>query len=74
MQAIVDTIHKDFGHTKIVFDVACVATSVILSLIFFNGELIGVREGTVIAAVITGFLINFFVKIMRPGLTKFIKK
>ena len=74
VQAIVDTIHKDFGHTKIVFDVACVATAVILSLVFFNGELIGVREGTVIAAVITGFIINFFVKMMRPGLTKFIKK
>ncbi len=74
VQAIVDTIHKNFGHTKIVFDVACVATSVILSLIFFNGELIGVREGTVIAAVVTGFMINFFVKVMRPGLTKFIKK
>lgn len=73
VKAITDTIHKNFGHIKIAFDVSCVVATVILSLCLFNGQLVGVREGTVIAAVITGFIINFFVRLMKPGLMKFIK-
>lgn len=73
VRAISDTSHKDFGTLKIIVDVSFVVISVVLSLVFFQGQLIGVREGTVIAALLTGFLIKIFVKPLRPGLTKFIE-
>ena len=40
-----------------VFDVSLVAIAVILSLVFF-GRIEGVREGTVIAALVSGFIIR----------------
>lgn len=50
---------KDFGNMKVVFDVSLVILSVVTSLIFF-GKISGVREGTIIAALISGFIIRFF--------------
>ncbi|MDE6596070.1 MAG: YitT family protein, partial [Oscillospiraceae bacterium] len=50
VKAISDTIHKEFGNVKIVFDISCVAAALILSLIFFNFTIVGTREGTVISA------------------------
>lgn len=51
--------HKNFGKVKVVFDVTLVLTAIILSLIF-TSKIEGVREGTLIAALSTGFLVNFF--------------
>lgn len=51
--------HKDFGKVKVFFDVSLVTTAVILSLIFAS-RIDGVREGTLIAALSTGFLVNYF--------------
>lgn len=60
----------NFGHTKVGFDVSCVIIACIVSFATM-GTLAGVREGTVVAAVITGFVVNFFVRIMggaRPAI------
>ena len=60
----------NFGHTKVGFDVSCVIIACSVSFATM-GTLVGVREGTVAAAVITGFVVNFFVRIMggtRPAL------
>lgn len=60
----------NFGHTKVGFDVTCVAFACITSLAL-TGGIIGVREGTIAAAFITGFVVNFFVKHMggvRPAI------
>ena len=60
----------NFGHTKVGFDVSCVAFACLTSLVL-TGGIIGVREGTVAAAFITGFVVNFFVKHMggaRPAI------
>lgn len=51
--------HKNFGHVKVFFDVTLVLTAVILSLLFAS-RIDGVREGTLIAALSTGFLVNYF--------------
>lgn len=51
----------DFPRVKSIFDIACVSTSVILSLIFL-GSIPGLREGTVIAALTIGKLIGFIAK------------
>lgn len=49
----------DFGKTKVVFDSSCVALAIILSLILFR-QLKGVREGTIIAALLVGFIARIF--------------
>lgn len=67
VKAISDTIHKEFGNVKIVFDISCVVTALILSLIFFNFTIVGTREGTVISALLTGVVVKFFCgKLNRP--------
>lgn len=49
---------KPFGSTKVIVDVTLVISAVILSLIM-AGRIDGVREGTVIAAMITGYIVTF---------------
>lgn len=71
VKAIADTIHKEFSNVKIVFDITCVTSSIILSLIFF-GTVKGAREGTIIAAICTGIAVKIFLKVVRKPLTKFI--
>ena len=71
VKAIADTIHKEFSNVKIVFDVTCVTSSIIISLFFFHA-IKGAREGTIIAAICTGLAVKFFLKIVRKPLTKFI--
>lgn len=66
VKAISDTINKDFGDVKIIFDVSWVAISVVLSLIFFDFKIIGTREGTIIAAVCTGAVVKVFTKLLSP--------
>lgn len=60
VKAVADTLNKSFGNVKIVLDVSYVLLSVILSLIFFNLKLVGTREGTVIAAFLTGMTVKWF--------------
>lgn len=60
VKAITDTIHKNFGNIKIVFDILCVIMSIILSLIFFHFKIIGTREGTVLSALLTGIVVKYF--------------
>ena len=49
---------KDFGYMKLGFDWSLVALAVILSFCFMGG-LYGVREGTVIAALLVGPIVHF---------------
>ncbi len=52
---------KEFGYVKIGFDLSLVTTAVILSLIFTGFQGIdGVREGTIISALLTGPLVRIF--------------
>ena len=69
VKAISDTIHKDFGILKICFYVTCVVLAILLSLFFFDGAIQGIREGTLIAALFTGFVIKFFTPRLRNPLT-----
>lgn len=49
---------KDFGHVKVWLDVTLVVLAVLLSLLC-KGRIEGVREGSVIAACITGYIVSF---------------
>lgn len=70
VKAISDTIHKEFGNVKVMFDISCVVAAVILSLIFFNMQIVGTREGTVISALLTGFVVKFWNKLTRRPVEK----
>jgi len=69
-----DAVHKEFGNVKIAFDIGCVITSVILSLLFFNFKILGTREGTLIAAVCTGLIVKLFTKWLKAPLNKILSK
>ena len=49
---------REFGRVKVVFDITLVLIAVVLGLLF-SGRIEGGREGTVIAACITGYIVSF---------------
>ncbi len=61
VRAIVQTWNTNFGTTKIIFDSSMTIIAGVLSFIFF-GKLNGVREGTIIAALLVGFIARLFEK------------
>ena len=50
-----------FGLVKTGFDMSIVASAVGVSL-FFTGHVLGIREGTVLAALIVGSISHFFIE------------
>lgn len=50
--------NKEFGQFKVYFDVSLVSFAVLLSLIFTQ-SIEGVREGSLIAACLTGYIVSF---------------
>lgn len=74
VKAISDTINKPFGDVKIFFDVGCVVFALIMSLILFNFKIVGAREGTIIAALLTGLTVKFYLKILKKPIDKVLTK
>lgn len=72
VKAIADTTHKEFGNLKVGFDITCMVLAVTLSLLFFDLTIRGTREGTVIAALLTGFVVKFFTKRLRVPMERLI--
>ncbi len=61
VRAIVQTWNTNFGTTKIIFDSSMTVIAGVLSFVF-SARLNGVREGTVIAALLVGFIARLFGK------------
>ena len=61
VRAIVQTWNTNFGTTKIIFDSSMTVIAGALSFVF-SGRLNGVREGTIIAALLVGFIARLFGK------------
>lgn len=74
VKALADTTGHEFGVTKTAFDVSWVLLAVVLSLIFFGGELRGIREGTVITAVLVGFGVKLCRRWLEKPLTRLLTK
>ncbi|MDE5763831.1 MAG: YitT family protein [Ruminococcus sp.] len=70
VKAISDVSGKQFGNVKIIFDILCVVLSVVLSMLFFNFKIVGTREGTVISALLTGFVVKLFTKFIKEPVNK----
>ncbi|HJC46782.1 MAG TPA: YitT family protein [Candidatus Lachnoclostridium pullistercoris] len=61
VRAVSSTWKTDFGTTKVAFDVSMTVIAGVLALVF-SRRLEGVREGTIIAALLVGFLARMFGK------------
>lgn len=68
VKTISDHWNIQFSRVKTAFDIFCVSTSIILSLVFL-GRVEGLREGTVIAALSIGTIIGFIAKRFKQQIT-----
>lgn len=73
VKVISDKTGFEFGNVKVVFDISCVIVSIILSLIFFDMKIVGTREGTILSAVLTGFVVKFFTRLLKERLSKLLE-
>ena len=62
--------NKEFHQTKVMVDCASVGTALILSVCFLGG-LQGIREGTIISAIVIGKVIPYANKVTKPILQEF---
>ena len=60
---------RDFGTVKVCVDVSMCVIAVLLSLLLFR-ELQGVREGTVVSALLVGFLSGLFQRCLGTATQK----
>lgn len=63
VQVISEQYGLDFGYTKIAFDTSCVVISITIALVM-SGAICGLREGTLIAAIITGLFVRRWFRIL----------
>lgn len=63
VQVISEQYGLDFGYTKIAFDTSCVVISITIALVM-SGAVCGLREGTLIAAIITGLFVRRWFRIL----------
>ncbi len=61
------------GNTKTIFDCTVVALSVVASLLYFR-SLVGVREGTVICALLVGFVFKLLQKPFQKPMLRFVER
>lgn len=73
VKVISDKTGFEFGNVKVVFDISCVTVSIILSLVFFDMKIVGTREGTILSAILTGFVVKFFTRLLKERLSKLLK-
>lgn len=65
VKAVTLRFHTDFGITKVCFDASMAGSAAVISFILFH-HLKGVREGTIIAALVVGLIAKLFGKILNP--------
>lgn len=63
VRAVVKRWNRDFGFTKVCFDASMTICAGLLSVIFFL-QLQGVREGTIISAILVGLIAKSFDKVL----------
>jgi len=67
--ALAQKFNKPFYQMKLTLDCCIVLCAVIISIVIF-GRLYGLREGTIISAMLIGWMIKLIQKIMKPVLDK----
>lgn len=66
---LAEKLSKPFSNMKTLFDCSSVLVSAVLSFLFL-GKLVGIREGTVITAILAGKLMGVFRKVLSPLIQK----
>ncbi len=66
---IAETYKRDFGKTKMCFDSSMVVIGLVSSLLLM-GKVAGIREGTVVAALLVGYLIRVYNKVLNAIIKK----
>lgn len=65
--------NREFGPTKPYFDLSMVIIGAVLSFLFFS-YLVGIREGTVVAAIIIGHINKYYNKIFGHKIDNYLEK
>ena len=65
VNAISRTFHTDFGRTKVAFDTSITVAAAIIGIVLYR-ELAGVREGTIVAAVLVGMIARRLICTIGP--------
>lgn len=61
------------GSSKMIFDCSLVVISAVVSLLYFHA-LVGVREGTVICALLVGFVMRQLMRVCEKPLMRFVER
>lgn len=69
VQAVTIRFRTDFGITKVCFDASMAGSAMVISLTLFHG-VIGVREGTIVAALTVGLIAKLFGKALKKPTAK----
>ena len=64
-----EKLHKPFSSMKTLVDCSSVLVGSVLSLLFL-GKLVGIREGTILTALLVGKTMAFFRKLLAPRIQK----
>lgn len=70
VKAVSDATGTQFGNVKIIFDISNVTFAAVLFLALFDFKIVGLREGTIIAALLTGVCIKFFTSLFKERLDR----
>ena len=70
VKALADVSGKEFAFVKVRFDALCVLLAVGISLLTFGGKIIGVREGTLIAAFLNGTMVKWYSRRLKEPLNQ----
>ena len=73
MITVARVLKRPFGQIKIAFDVTLVSFSIIAGYLLLN-NIIGVREGTLISAILVGFIIGKLNPVISPFITRFLER
>lgn len=73
MITVARVLKRPFGQIKIAFDVTLVTFSIIAGYLLLH-HVVGVREGTLISAILVGFIIGKMNPIISPFITRFLER
>lgn len=62
VRAIAKAVHKEYGSTRMISDISMSVTAGVICLIFLH-ELSGVREGTIISALLVGNMVRLYTRL-----------
>ena len=68
VKAIADKTHFVFGNVKVGFDISCVLLAILFSLVVFQGQIVGTREGTIICALLTGPVVKIYQRYLAESM------